>query len=531
MSSLPYFKENSLPGLRKQLTKVSNSLAQERLDHPVSPPTTTTPSSFLTYPWSSIRSKGSLMINLVKDHGCRLTRNELIEQGRRRTSFVQCPAIAADMCDVVQGPIDILPDDVLLDIFDFIQSEAQPTLGEFKEINAWFTLVHVCRRWRNVVFTSTRRLHLLLVCTDRTPVTKELDIWPALPIVISQTAPEMAGVHNIIAALNHNDRVYGISLHRVSNLVLENILAAMLRPFPALKYLHLALGHNQAGVSEIPDSFLGGSAPHLLSRQLDRVEFRGLSNLLLSASGLVTLSLLDIHHFVSPDRHELQSLQSASSQRPPSLTRIVFPALAHFEFKGFSRYLEDIIAHVDAPILDNLSITLLYHTICTTPRLSPLISCPLNLKAPDNALIVFRYNTVSVKIRSQTSTSGHAALKLDIACNGSDLPLSSLALVCGLSLPPLPTVERLYVIFASYHGLYVQNTRWLDLLYPFTALKKLYLSEELAPVSQGAIKVLPTPHDIFLESQLQEAVPQPFIPRQLFSYHIVRESGASDRPP
>ena len=120
----------------------------------------------------------------------------------------------------------MLSDDVLLNIFDFYQREAQPTLGDFTKITTWFTLVHVNHRWRNVVFASTRRLDLQLVCTTRTPVTKKLDIWPTLPIVISQFAPEGAGVHNIISALKHTDRVCGINLDRASKSVLKKIVAA-----------------------------------------------------------------------------------------------------------------------------------------------------------------------------------------------------------------------------------------------------------------------------------------------------------------
>ena len=62
----------------------------------------------------------------------------------------------------------MLSDDVLLNIFDLYQREAQPTLGDFTKITTWFTLVHVNHRWRNVVFASTRRLDLQIVCTTNT---------------------------------------------------------------------------------------------------------------------------------------------------------------------------------------------------------------------------------------------------------------------------------------------------------------------------------------------------------------------------
>ena len=56
----------------------------------------------------------------------------------------------------------MLPDDVLLVIFDNCTNKYQNTK---KDIEAWWhSLVHVCRRWRAIVFVSPRRLNLRLVC-------------------------------------------------------------------------------------------------------------------------------------------------------------------------------------------------------------------------------------------------------------------------------------------------------------------------------------------------------------------------------
>ena len=64
---------------------------------------------------------------------------------------------------------NILPDDILLRIFDFCGCEEE-----------WQTLVHVWRRWRFLVFGTPRHWHLdlQLVCTDKKPVRRMLDIWP-----------------------------------------------------------------------------------------------------------------------------------------------------------------------------------------------------------------------------------------------------------------------------------------------------------------------------------------------------------------
>ena len=86
------------------------------------------------------------------------------------------------------APIDVLPDDVLLAIFDFCVDQnflRQYIYEEVTEhVEMWQALVHVCRRWRTIVFGSPLRLDLALVCTAKTPARDTLDVWPPLPLVI-----------------------------------------------------------------------------------------------------------------------------------------------------------------------------------------------------------------------------------------------------------------------------------------------------------------------------------------------------------
>ena len=53
--------------------------------------------------------------------------------------------------------IEMVHHDALLAIFDFYVDEDQE---EKQSIEAWQTLVHVCRRWRSIIFASPRRLNL-----------------------------------------------------------------------------------------------------------------------------------------------------------------------------------------------------------------------------------------------------------------------------------------------------------------------------------------------------------------------------------
>jgi hypothetical protein len=105
--------------------------------------------------------------------------------------------------------IDVLPDDVLLTIFDFNAVMSLCCYGGSRGIEAWQSLVHVCRRWRSLGFESPRRLNLQLLCTPQTPIKDALDVWPALPLTVWGDNRDMAlsGTDNIIAALEQSNRV------------------------------------------------------------------------------------------------------------------------------------------------------------------------------------------------------------------------------------------------------------------------------------------------------------------------------------
>jgi hypothetical protein len=168
-------------------------------------------------------------------------------------------------------PIDVLPDDVLLEIFDFYMDMSLSESGVVKFlVEAWQSLVHVCRRWRGLVLGSPRRLNLRLYCTPGTPARDCLDVWPALPLIIEGDMA-LSGTDNIIAALGQSNRVCQVDLDFAPR-QLEKVLAAMQVLFPELTDLQLT--SYVETVSVIPDSFLGGSAPHLQTFSLLGFHFR-----------------------------------------------------------------------------------------------------------------------------------------------------------------------------------------------------------------------------------------------------------------
>jgi hypothetical protein len=197
-------------------------------------------------------------------------------------------------CDVTVAElitINMLPDDVLLEIFDLyvIEGFRHPSktrrrqggisLFETLGIQEWVTLAHVCRRWRTVVFQSPRRLNLRLLCTYKTPARDNLDVWPPLPLIIQDPygVPNhwngTSGVDNIIAALEYNDRVCQIILGPLTSSQLEYVThsAATHKPFPELTHLRLDM-YEYGPKPILPDSFLGGTAPRLRSLILDLLQ-------------------------------------------------------------------------------------------------------------------------------------------------------------------------------------------------------------------------------------------------------------------
>ncbi len=67
----------------------------------------------------------------------------------------------------------------------------------------------------------------------------------------------------------------------------------------------------------------------------------------------------------------------------------------------------------------------------------------------------------------------------------SDWQLSSLEQVCTSSLPPLITVENLCIYEHRYLRPHwqgdIENELWLELLYPFIAVKNMYLPKQFEP--------------------------------------------------
>ena len=444
-----------------------------------------------------------------------------------------------------------LPDVALLEIFELYIYGGQT--------EAWYALVHVCRKWRKVVFGSPRRLNLRLYCRAGTPVRETLDVWPPLPIVVMVYGDEAWDEDDIVAALARNDRVCGIDLWPgyVPNSHLEKLFAAMHQPFPALTRLQLHCEARDETAPVFPNSFLGGSAPRLQSLILGGIPCPGIPKLLRSAIHLVTLELSGIPHsgYFPPEVMvvglsglnrlerlviEFDSPQCRPDQKtrlPPPPTRTLLPVLTTFQFKGVGEYLEDLLARIDAPLLINLEVTFFHQLIFNTPQLAQFIGRTPRFNDYDEARVVFS----ELEVRITLSQSADETLKLGILCNQSEWQLSSVEQVRSSFFPQglLHTVEHLHILENVYWRPDwqedIESNQWLELLHPFSAAEDLHMSQEFVPRIAKALRelvaeervteVLPSLRSLFLEEPLPmgpvgEVIGQFVTARQLVGHPI-----------
>ena len=305
----------------------------------------------------------------------------------------------------------------MLEIFDFCRknNDLGPRLGAPPEVIwDWHVLAHVSQRWRQVIFASPFRLKLQILCTFGTPVRKNLDIWPTFPIVIRYTSQiEGTDEDNIIAALDHPDRVSAVSL-LLTGQQLRKMATVMQEPFPSLRHLFLeAYKSNESDVPVLPSEFLGISTPHLQTIKLDGIPFPSLPALLLTSADLVTLHLVNIPQtgYIPPEAmvaalatlNRLEDLHFAflspascpDQIRLLPITRSVLPALTSFEFRGVRGYLEDFMARIDAPRLHTIWIYYFNQLVdFEVPQLCQFIDHSA-VNRPSHCTVHFQHSLVS----------------------------------------------------------------------------------------------------------------------------------------
>jgi len=506
-------------GFRDQVSKLRPATTKSMLPGPARLPP----------PMDGPKDDPSKISLIAERPACRSKVEELAGPGRGISFAHHDLPTTPDSYDVGYVSIDMLPDELLLGIFYLMcvgydyKEECKPT---------WEILVHVCRRWRYVVFAAPRLLDLRLVCTAGTPVGMILDVWPVLPIVIR--ANDLRG-ENIIAALGHKDRVCGIYAKSFSWRGSEELWKVMQDPYPALTDLHLR-SHDIIS-PDLPDSFLRGSAPRLRSLHLDNVAFLTLPELLLSSTGLVCLSLWCIDPPRSVYTNAIVNCLSSLTNleklqidfrccrrvgprlRQSPLPCTVLPVLDSISFRGVIEDMEAFYARIEAPLLKDVHLQfwdpVIFDTL-TLSTISPFISHKESFKALDQARMDLLMYTIEITLFSRNGTTGGTLLVLSFRCDASGWRLQSLTQGRRPFSPlsPLPNFDHLNdrgnkARYTPSWAYCKENARWLELLRVFASVETLYLPSEIAAFVAPALQelaaggvvtqVLPTLQNLFID--------------------------------
>ena len=345
-------------------------------------------------------------------------------------------------------------------------------------------------------------------------------------------AVDEKGSSNIIAALEHSDRISEVHIRDIDGSALDKLATVMQGPFPILGNFYLR--SIDESVPVVPETFLGGSTPRLKSFGLSGIPFWISHTSILSVTHVQSLSLLDIPDsgYISPEvmvtflaalpnlKYLSIGFRSPLSRpiqiNPPPLTRSVLPALTYLLFRGVSEYLEDFVARIETPLLNQLSVVLFMDLIFHIPRLHDFICRTEGLMPCNQAYMEFTGSMIKITIGLP------AQFVMEVRCQRPDWQLLSMAQIFSQHLLLLSHIEQLEI----REGFLPKYTRWegdpdmvsslwLELLHLFTTVQSLYVSKILAPpvaaalqeLSEGrTMEVLPALRNLSLEG-LQPAGP------------------------
>ena len=403
--------------------------------------------------------------------------------------------------------IEMLPEDTLLEIFDFYRLDAlEQSAG--RPWN-WHRLALVCRRWRHVISVSPRRLDLRILCERRRSIKNILGFWPTLPIAVRYDAhsesKRMFGT--IMAALNHPDRLCDINLNVTSSMTGPVVRMVPKSPCQTLERIQIRVKDATGPSILIHDAFLGGSAPHLREIELDGISFPFLEirRVLSSTDNLTELHLSKIPHaaYFSPDDLvsglstlvQLKSLtvdfHSPASSPPFGTTRqppesTTLPPLSSFNFHGTSEYLDDFVSRINLPALRNFAIRFFNQFFFDLPQFNQFIPHLKALESPTRLRIIHSAESVIILFFGEAEDSTQI-FSFETLCRRLDWQLSFVTQILDHLSPSHLLSRVVHVTIETNRGMPtgeedMDSTQWLELFRSFTHVKKVHVMEaQLVP--------------------------------------------------
>ena len=446
----------------------------------------------------------------------------------------------------------MLPDEVFLEILAFCVRRAAPN-SFFLHMREWQRLVQVCRRWRQIIYASPHYLDLHLYCSNGPPVRENLHRWPAFPIAMKYRL--YGDQNNVIFSLQQRDRIKSLDFEIQARTQWETVVATMQEPFPMLTCLKLS---GYVNVPALPSGFLGGSAPSLQQVVLYYFPFPEFPMFLFSARNLVSLKL---HHIlpsptgcISPEATiaaltELTTLETLSivfsdstsmpaqlewRRRPDSPMRVMLPVLTYFDFRGCSKYLEVLVARIDAPRLNRLRLATALGPFDNSldalqlPQLTQFIGCADDMNFR-RAQLEYSHSEINIKPRvvdrpqfDPDEPDHNSPFSLYTKCGLFGTHITDMAHVLIQISTMFSNVDYVY-IRAGDHPDWddaIENSEWLAFFQLFTKVETLLVSGRLATQFSRALddfpsemvtEVLPSLHFLMLEDDDEPVSPLQFV--------------------
>jgi hypothetical protein len=300
-------------------------------------------------------------------------------------------------------------------------------------------------------------------------------------------------------------------------------LKPMNKPFPRLGDLSLSSQTTEEMDLMLPETFQ--------AQDLRRLELHGIGlpkglSLLSSTISLSTLSLTHIGaSWYFPPGHLVTQLQGLphleelsigfaipiplpSGERellPAPMPPVILPTLRQFTFQGVDIYLENFVAQINTPLLEQLSLTLFFDLTFTLVELTKFIHRTEVFECLV-AHIFFEYHRASINVNYNECDTGK--LSLHVNCEPLDWQIDSATQVCSALGEFLSSVEELSLNLAVSGMLSdwrdtLDGMVWHELLLPFIGVKKLHIGSSLALIRELSQTLEPDAGGLLLP-ELQE---------------------------
>ena len=407
---------------------------------------------------------------------------------------------------------------------------------------SWRKLTHICRRWRHLIFNSSSHLGMYLLLTNGFPPIDTLSHLPPLPLIIDYLAKPttlpLEDEENIFVGLQRNGHVHRVSLRAPSSR-LRMWLELMNRPYPRLGDLSLLSTTTKGAGLLLPETF---HAPFLRCLSLHGIGLpKGLSPL----SSMTTLSTISLTHirdscYFSPGQlvTQLQGLLSLEEMSigfaipiplpssegellPAPIPPVTLPSLRRLTFRGVVVYLDNLMAQINTPLLERLSLSLFFDLVFSLVNLTELIYRTEGIGCVI-AQVIFNKGGVSIDTgHSEQRDTGKFSLHINVNCKSLEWQIDSATQVCSALRMVLSTAEELTLDldvdgmpsdWGNASGL--DNMLWHELLLPFIGVKKLrigsllthQLSQALESITGGlALDLLPELQDLEVQLSIDRA--------------------------